>query len=98
MKTLKNKTTEIPETSQEGSKMTTFAVLCEKCINSTPQEGLDLKSMRDRLQILDVLGKSKKEIKLEDAHAETLKKAVKSMRWMIMHKDIVDFLESVEKL
>jgi hypothetical protein len=30
MKTLKNKTTEIPETVQEDSKMTTFAVLCEK--------------------------------------------------------------------
>lgn len=95
MKTLTNKETEI--TNIDESKMT-YADLSKICINVMPQGGLDVTEMKARLKVTDKLDKSNGKIELEDAEAETLKACVKSMKWTTMHKDLVSFIEEVEKL
>ena len=97
MKTLINKTTSINLTS-ESEKKTKFADFCESCIKDVPEKGVDLNEMKVRLDILDKLKTAKKDIKFENAEAELLKRIVKETRWKILHEDIVDFLEHVEKL
>ena len=97
MKTLKNKKTTI-DVSKDSTEKTTFADLAKACINNVPQTGLDVLQMKARLDVMKKIDSSNGEIKLENAEADTLKECAKSMRWILLHEDVVDFLESVEKL
>lgn len=94
MKTLTNKKTEIE--GFNDSKMT-YADLAKICINVMPQGGLDVTEMIARLKVTNKL-EDKTKIDLEDAEAETLKACVTSMKWTMMHQDLVDFIQEVEKL
>lgn len=95
MKKFKNVTTEI---KKDENEFTNFADLSKVCVNQTPKEGLDVTEMRSRLKIMDALESANGEINLEDTESETLKKCVASMKWAIMHKDLVSFIETVENL
>ncbi len=94
MKTLTNKKTEIE--GFNDSKMT-YADLAKICINVMPQGGLDVTEMIARLKVTNKL-EDKTKINLEDAEAETLKACVTSMKWTMMHQDLVDFIQEIEKL
>lgn len=96
MGSFKNKQTEI---SKNETEFVTFADLAIACINSTPQGGLDVMQMRNRLNVLGQLEKANGTIKIEgSSEKETLKACVASMKWAIMHKHVVEFCEAVEKL
>jgi hypothetical protein len=95
MKTLTNKKTEIE--GFNDSKMT-YADLAKICINVMPQGGLDVTEMIARLKVTNKLEEDKTKIDLEDAEAETLKACVTSMKWTMMHQDLVDFIQEVDKL
>lgn len=98
MKTIKNKTTEINVTPTGDEKLT-FADLAKVCVNNMPQGGLDVSQMKARLDVMEALEKANGEIKLTtSAQTETLKDCVKAMRWAILHKDVVEFTDAVEKL
>lgn len=95
MKKLENKTTEILK--DENSK-TTYADFCKVCINVMPQGGLDVIQMKTRLDIVTAIDNANGSIELTEEQADTLKECVKEMRWAIIHKDVVEFTEAVEKL
>jgi hypothetical protein len=64
-----------------------------------PQGGLDVSQMKARLDVMTAIENANGNIELATtAQVETLKDCVKTMRWAIMHKDVVDFIEAVEKL
>lgn len=96
MGSFKNKTTEITKGQNE---FVTFKDLATACINVTPEGGLDVTSMRNRLNVMAQLEKANGTIKIAgSSEEETLKKCVASMKWAIMHKDVVEFVETVEKM
>lgn len=95
MKTLTNKETSIQNVDE--SKMT-YADLSKICINVMPQGGLDVTEMMARLKVTNKLEEGNGTVKLEDSEAETLKACVKSMKWTMMHQDLVDFIQDVDKL
>ena len=95
MKNFNNKTTEI---KKDETSFTTFKDLATVCVNQIPQGGLDVMQMKNRLNVLNKLENANGKISLEDAEADTLKDCVKAMKWAIMHKDLVEFIETVEKL
>jgi len=97
MKTLKNKTTAIIKEAGKAETLT-FADLAIFCVNTMPQGGVDVSEMRNRIALLDSLEKAKETIKIEATPAETLKSCVTSMKWAFMHKDLVSFIEAVEKM
>jgi len=96
MKNLKNETTTIKK-GEDG--FTNFVDLAKACVNTLPQGGLDVTSMKARLDVMGALDKANGEIKFTTtAQQDTLKECVKSMKWAIMHEDLVGFIEKVEKL
>jgi hypothetical protein len=98
MKNLKNETTTI-EVSTESNEKTTFVDLAKACVNNIDkQKGLDVLEMSARLAVMKKLDNKEKEIKLEDAEALTLKKCVSEMRWIVLHEDVLRFIETIEKL
>jgi hypothetical protein len=96
MKKLKNVTTQV---QKDAENKTTYADLAAVCINVMPQGGLDVSQMKARLDVMTAIENANGNIELATtAQVETLKDCVKTMRWAIMHKDVVDFIEAVEKL
>jgi hypothetical protein len=95
MKSTKNVTTEIRKDENDFVK---YSDLAATCINVMPQGGLDVMQMKNRLNVMSQLDKANGTIKLEDAEAETLKTCVKEMKWAIMHKDVVSFVEAIEAM
>lgn len=96
MKSLQNKETAIKKTETE---FTNYVDLAKVCINDMPQGGLDVSQMKARLDVMTALDKANGEVKFTTkAQVETLKNCVTSMRWAIMHEDVVGFVEAVEKL
>jgi len=96
MGNFKNKKTEIKNGEDD---FITFKDLAEACLNVTPEGGLNVSDMKNRLNVLAQLDKSNGTIKITgSAEEETLKQCVASMKWRIMHKDVVEFVEAVEKM
>lgn len=97
MKVLKNKETAI-DVSNDSTKKVTFVDLAKACINNVPKEGLNVVEMQERLDVMKKLTKANGEVSLENAEAETLKSCATSMRWLIMHDDVVEFIHAVENM
>ena len=94
---LKNTTTEIVK-DEQGAKMN-YVDFCNTCLNVLPQGGLDVSEMKSRLDVKIALDKANGSIDFTTkAQVETLKNCVKSMKWAIIHSDVIDFTEAVEKL
>lgn len=98
MKNFKNVTTEINKGTDENVDLMKFSHLAETCVSVTPKEGFDLRAMQGRLNLLGKLNHEAETIELEDAEALILVECAEAMRWNMMHKDLVAFLESVNNL
>lgn len=95
MKILKNKVTEIKKPDGDGMK---FSELAESCVNHPPKAGYTVTEMKERLNIVGKLDHEKDTIELEDAEAAKLIECVTVMPWAMMHKEIVEFSEAVNKM
>lgn len=95
MKTIKNKQTQLPKA--EGEWMT-YGDLIKACLNTPPQGGFSIEDMRSRLNIFDICDKANGSLKFEDTQAELIKTVVKDYKWGIMHLDLVEFTDEVNKL
>jgi len=94
MKQFRNKETGIK--SPKGAL--TYVDLAKACLFFKPPGGFTAEEMYKRFRIIDrmnappdKLGK----ILLEDADVEKLKQCVESMRWEVMHHDVVEFNDYV---
>jgi hypothetical protein len=94
MKTIANKETSIKKDENSNVKYSDLAIAC---LNQIPQGGLNATEMRSRIKCIDALENAGEEIQLEDAEFETLKRCVNSMKWAILHKDVVDFIDEINK-
>ncbi len=97
MKILKNKTTTI-SVSNDSAKKVTFADLAKICLNQVPEGGLNVTEMQGRLDVMKKLNTSNGEISLENAEAEILKICTKSMTWLMIHDDVVEFVNAVDDM
>ena len=100
MKTIKNKVTSIRKPTgveQEIGNVLTYADLIAVVVSETPKEGFTLPEQRVRLKILAVLDtvKPTENISFEDADFITVQKATNDMRWNMLHKDLVDFGDTI---
>lgn len=97
MKTLANKQTEISN-GKDGK--ITYADLTRICVNNI-EKGLGAEDMRKRISIIEAVEKAEEDgadILLEDEHAKTLKVCANSAKFTVIHKDIVGFMDDVNKL
>lgn len=74
-----------------------YSVLIAECINNPPPIGFSVKEMQTRLRILDILEKSKSSIELEDSDFEEVRRLVSEMKWKILSRDLVVFIETILK-
>ncbi len=88
MKSIENKTTTI---AKEGEVKHTYADLLTNCLNNSPAGGFTPELMGARLRVIEAAKKGGPTIELEDADAKTAKDAVNSMKWGVMHADLVAF-------
>jgi hypothetical protein len=98
MKTkLKNKQVKI---KIDEEKFADYAFLISQCLSVAPQGGFDAVTMKKRIDALECLKDLEvdQEIDFKAEEAVTVKECVKNMKWNVIHKDILDMCESVEKL
>lgn len=90
MKKVINKSTDI---ELDKGKKAKYSDLLESCIKTQlPQWGFDLKDMRERNRLLDILEKKdKKEYSFEDNDFDNLKKIIELSRWLKIDKEILEF-------
>jgi len=74
------------------------AELIKVAMANKPAQGFDLKEMRERYRILDALEKAEGELLLEDADADKLKKCVEVMRWTVLDRNLMEFMEAVQDM
>lgn len=96
MKKLENKVTSIDRGKGEG--FITFADLIRVVCDQVPQGGLSVSDMRERIRILSVIEEDGDTFDFEDADAIALKRLTTEMRWSVISKDIIMFVEDVERL
>jgi len=101
MKVLENKKL----TVQQNGKFIDYKQLIRNCLDDVPTSpatgaplGFSRSDMRNRDRIEMVIDKPGDEIKFEDTDADNLKRLVVSMRWAMRHKEILEFIESVENM
>jgi len=70
--------------------------LLKSAVNTGKEGGFSPSEMKERLRILEVLDKSKDELKIEDADAKILAGLVKDQKFVIVHQGFVDYAEEVE--
>lgn len=114
MKTIELKVTK--EKANEQDYIISTVQIMRDIINSKPEKGYTIEEMMQRLKVLEIVDKHKKEfsvngaqkiedvpheffdkkitIDIEDADYEALKEWVKNMRWGIVSKFIIDFVQS----
>lgn len=92
MKTLDNKRFLL------GTNEVQYSELIKTCLNNVPQGGFTPQEMKERMKILDVLETANGTIELEDADAKKMKDCVKQMKWGLLDKNLIEFIDSVEKL
>lgn len=99
MKTFENKETEITQGNEDGSKTNLgYANLAMVGLNTPPQGGWTPTEMRERINVLAKLDAPLgTKIKLEDAEFN-LVVACSNVKWQFMHKDVVAFIDYLEKL
>lgn len=69
------------------------------CVNTPPEGGFDGNTMRTRLSIIDSIEEGKqKTMKFSNDHVHAIKQAVEQFKWVQLHKDILAFIDAVEKM
>ena len=75
-----------------------YADFIKVCVNHIVKGGFSTDEIRKRSRILEALDAEKDgKIILEDADFVTLKNCIKVMQWGFMHKDIINFVDDIEK-
>ncbi len=74
----------------------TSADLIKAVVTTVDKKGVSNDELRQRMNILTVLPASPTEVVLEDADAQLLKDLTATMRWSVVHKDIVQFIDDVK--
>lgn len=98
-----NTKTEITEKDENGKEsFLGYANLAKYCIDNPPKDGWDKDSMKVCIKVEDKLEKLEigKSVQFEDAEFEYLYNACQpeSFRWAMKHKDIVKFIEYLDKI
>lgn len=73
--------------------------LIRGAVNFTPPGGFDAQDMMNRIRILDTIDKvnGQEELSLEDRDYENLEKYVKSTKWGVISKTIIEFINDFGK-
>jgi len=84
----------------EGERLLTYSDLIVISVRQPKQGGFGLEEMRLKIKVLDKLEDKKigDIIDFEDAEIAVVKSAVSDMKWMGLHKDIVDFCDYINKI
>jgi hypothetical protein len=77
----------------------TTKFLIMHCLNTIPKDGFDLKTLRERNRIVDILESVEPlgVLQLEKHDYEILQACVRSARWSVRSKFLEDFLEQFER-
>ncbi len=92
MKKVENRKLKIPGDVEK------YSDLIKVCINRPSKDGCDISEMRKRIKVIDVIEKGGKSLEFEDADFECLKQCVKNMRWFVVHKEIIEFVDYISEL
>lgn len=94
MKTIKNKTTQLKISEKEG--FADYRFLLKQVVNAPSQGGYSIEEIKTRLRITDLL-EGEGDIDIEDADFKKLKELFDSYKWAIVHKDVVELSEEIER-
>ena len=100
MKEIEIKKTSIKNTGKDIKEREhlDYSDFIEACVNHIVKGGFSTSDIRKRSRILDALAAQKDgKINLEDADIVTLKDCIKTMQWGFMHKEIIGFVDYIEK-
>lgn len=75
---------------------TDYKELIKISINNVPNEGFTVDEMRKRIRILDSMDKQG-DMEFEDADFEIVKQCVNEQRWIKLDKDILTFVDAINK-
>ncbi len=90
MKVINNKKTKV------GGQETNYADLITTCVKAVdPQQGATIDEMRKAMKVLDVTEKAGEEMKFEDAEMSHIKEKVEAMKWAIMDRGIIQFVDDI---
>jgi hypothetical protein len=95
MKVLENKKTELP---LSGNEKATYADIVKVVVNTPTKEGLAIADIKSRLAILEQAEKNQNTLSFENTDAMYLQGLVRNFRWTVAHKDIVTFVDDVERM
>ena len=89
---IKNTETALEE---DGHKLT-YADIIKVCMVSRQSSGLTLEEVRACLSIEDAIGAWSvgEEIEFSESEHQFLAAAIQSMRWAVVHRDIITFAEA----
>ena len=93
MRTIVNKRYGSPET---GSTRST-ADFCLICLRTPTTGGFRLEEVRERMRTIEGVEpfRLEKSFELDEAQNKTLKRCVREMVWQVLHKDILDFSDTI---
>lgn len=98
MKTIQNKRTTIEQNADGGVELITYAELLKNVMQQRKPEGYSIDDMRKDFRVLDAIGLAPEEITLEDADFDHLKSKMKTMRWAVIHKDLIQFEDDINSI
>lgn len=76
-----------------------YVDLLDTCNKQLPEGWFSVDEMRKRLKISDILeDKEKKAYEFEDADFDTLKSLVNGMKWGILNKEVLDFVDYINSI
>lgn len=102
MKTIQNKNTTILVAREGGtnSLMDYAEIIKAVMTQQRKPEGYSTEEMRKDFRVIDAIDsvKEKEEIDLEDADFEYFKSKLKTMRWSLQHKDLIQFEDDINEI
>lgn len=86
--------------SDSGTELQ-YKELILTAVKAPPQGGFDPDTMRKRMRVVDAVELAEKKnqpIQLEDEDVSTLKQCVKTVKWAILDKGIIAFIDEISAL
>ena len=93
MVTIKNKSFSVSVGDKQQE--VTYQELLLNAVRAVPQGGFSPEEMRARIRLLDVIDK-KGPFKFEDADFAKLKPLINQARWVLLDKQVIDFVDYIE--
>jgi len=100
MKEIEIKKTSVKNTKKgmDTREFLDYSDFIKACVNHLPKNGFSTDDVRKRTRIIEALEAQKDgKINLEDADLIILKDCIKTMQWGFMHKEIIQFVDYIEK-